>query len=43
MFVLFNRYKESGVGREKGEDALKNYLQTKTVTMPIQGDPTYMY
>jgi aldehyde dehydrogenase (NAD+) len=37
----FGGYKESGVGREKGEDALKNYLATKTITMPIEGDPCW--
>lgn len=37
----FGGYKDSGVGREKGEDALKNYLATKTITMPIQGDPAW--
>jgi len=37
----FGGYKESGVGREKGEDALKNYLATKTITMPIEGDPAW--
>lgn len=34
----FGGYKESGVGREKGPDALKNYLQTKTVVQPMTGD-----
>jgi len=34
----FGGYKDSGVGREKGEDALKNYLATKTITIPIEGD-----
>jgi len=38
----FGGYKESGVGREKGQDALKNYLSTKTITMPIEGDPSWM-
>jgi len=38
----FGGYKESGVGREKGKDALNNYLMTKTVTMPIQGDPAWL-
>lgn len=34
----FGGYKNSGVGREKGEIALNNYLQTKTVIQPIVGD-----
>jgi len=38
----FGGYKESGIGREKGRDALNNYLVTKTVTMPIQGDPAWL-
>lgn len=37
----FGGYKESGVGREKGEDALNNYLLTKTITMPQVGDPCW--
>merc|ERR1712137_615780 len=37
----FGGYKESGVGREKGKDALNNYLLTKTVTMPQVGDPCW--
>ena len=35
-------YKDSGVGREKGQEALKNYLSTKCVTMPISGDPRWL-
>lgn len=31
----FGGYKQSGYGREKGEDALKNYLETKCVTIKI--------
>lgn len=34
----FGGYKESGVGREKGPEGLKNYLQTKTVIQPLQGE-----
>jgi len=34
----FGGYKESGVGREKGFEGLKNYLQTKTVIQPLQGE-----
>jgi aldehyde dehydrogenase (NAD+) len=38
----FGGYKESGVGREKGREALNNYVVTKTITMPIQGDPAWL-
>jgi len=38
----FGGYKESGVGREKGQEALKNYTSTKCVTMPISGDPRWL-
>lgn len=38
----FGGYKESGVGREKGKEALKNYLATKCVTIPIKGDPRWL-
>ncbi|KAF1817201.1 aldehyde dehydrogenase, allergen Cla h 10 [Eremomyces bilateralis CBS 781.70] len=31
----FGGYKESGIGRELGEDALENYLQTKTVSIRL--------
>lgn len=34
----FGGYKESGCGREKGAEGLKNYLQTKTVIQPLSGD-----
>jgi len=34
----FGGYKESGVGREKGSEALKNYLATKTVVQPLSGE-----
>ena len=29
----FGGYKDSGIGRELGEEGLKNYLETKTVIM----------
>jgi aldehyde dehydrogenase (NAD+) len=38
----FGGYKESGVGREKGQEALKNYLATKCVTLPIKGDTKWL-
>ena len=31
----FGGYKESGIGRELGEEALANYMQTKTVTIRL--------
>ncbi|PNF22956.1 Retinal dehydrogenase 2 [Cryptotermes secundus] len=31
----FGGYKESGIGREMGEDSLKEYLQIKTVTVQL--------
>ncbi|KXZ48141.1 hypothetical protein GPECTOR_30g237 [Gonium pectorale] len=34
--VPFGGYKESGVGREKGEYALHNYTQVKSVYMPLK-------
>jgi len=34
----FGGYKESGVGREKGSEGLKNYLQTKTIIQPLKGE-----
>lgn len=34
----FGGYKESGVGREKGVEGLKNYLQTKTIIQPLHGE-----
>merc|ERR1719263_1242929 len=34
----FGGYKESGVGREKGSEGLKNYLQTKTIVQPLKGE-----
>lgn len=34
----FGGYKDSGTGREKGSMALNNYLQTKTVTIPMIGN-----
>ncbi|KAF2483075.1 aldehyde dehydrogenase [Neohortaea acidophila] len=36
----FGGYKESGIGRELGEDALSNYLQTKTVSIRL-GDALF--
>jgi len=33
----FGGYKESGLGRELGEAALDNYLQTKTVSIRLAG------
>lgn len=38
----FGGYKDSGVGREKGQEALKNYTSTKCVTMPIKGDAKWL-
>jgi aldehyde dehydrogenase (NAD+) len=37
----FGGYKNSGVGRDKGEYALDNYTVVKCVTMPLVGDPTF--
>jgi len=36
----FGGYKESGIGRELGEDALANYVQTKTVSIRL-GDALF--
>jgi aldehyde dehydrogenase (NAD+) len=36
----FGGYKESGIGRELGESALDNYLQTKTVQIRL-GDALF--
>lgn len=36
----FGGYKESGLGRELGEDALANYTQTKTVSIRL-GDALF--
>lgn len=36
----FGGYKESGIGRELGEDALANYVQTKTVNIRL-GDALF--
>jgi aldehyde dehydrogenase (NAD+) len=33
----FGGYKESGIGRELGEQALENYTQTKTVSIRLGG------
>mmetsp|Transcript_25542 Transcript_25542/g.52332 ORF Transcript_25542/g.52332 Transcript_25542/m.52332 type:complete len:496 (-) Transcript_25542:280-1767(-) len=35
--VPFGGYKESGHGRELGFEAMENYLETKTVMMPLTG------
>jgi len=37
----FGGYKNSGVGRDKGEYALSNYTAVKCVTMSLVGDPTF--
>lgn len=34
--IPFGGYKQSGIGREKGVDSLKNYLQVKAVVTPIK-------
>lgn len=34
--IPFGGYKMSGIGREKGEYSLKNYLQVKAVVMPLK-------
>jgi aldehyde dehydrogenase (NAD+) len=34
--VPFGGYKDSGLGREKGEYALKNYTQVKAVYQPLE-------
>uniref|UniRef100_A0ACD6AND8 Uncharacterized protein n=1 Tax=Avena sativa TaxID=4498 RepID=A0ACD6AND8_AVESA len=34
--IPFGGYKMSGIGREKGVDSLKSYLQTKAVVTPIK-------
>ena len=39
--IPFGGYKMSGVGREKGIYALRNYLQTKAVVTPIK-DPAWL-
>lgn len=36
----FGGYKQSGHGREKGEAGLENYLETKTVFVPLKGSKT---
>lgn len=36
----FGGYKESGIGRELGEAALDNYVQTKTVSIRL-GDALF--
>ena len=34
----FGGYKQSGNGRDKGEDALANWVETKCVMIPLEGD-----
>ncbi|OEL18477.1 Aldehyde dehydrogenase family 2 member B7, mitochondrial [Dichanthelium oligosanthes] len=34
--IPFGGYKQSGIGREKGIDSLKNYLQVKAVVTPLK-------
>jgi aldehyde dehydrogenase (NAD+) len=34
--IPFGGYKMSGMGREKGIDSLKNYLQIKAVVTPLK-------
>jgi aldehyde dehydrogenase (NAD+) len=34
--IPFGGYKMSGIGREKGIDSLKNYLQVKAVVSPLE-------
>ena len=36
----FGGYKQSGQGREKGEESLDNYLETKCVFVPVSGPKT---
>ena len=38
--IPFGGYKQSGIGRDKGEYALEAYTETKTVCMPIT-DPAW--
>ena len=33
----FGGFKQAGYGREKGEDVMDNYLETKCVLEPLQG------
>jgi aldehyde dehydrogenase (NAD+) len=35
--VPFGGCKDSGMGREKGEDALQHYTQVKAVVQPLRG------
>jgi len=37
----FGGYKDSGMGREKGVNAVDNYLQTKTVVQPLHGESAW--
>jgi len=31
----FGGYKQSGWGREKGEECIENYLETKSISFPL--------
>ncbi|KAH3952789.1 hypothetical protein HBI56_133560 [Parastagonospora nodorum] len=42
-YVIFGGYKESGIGRELGETALDNYIQTKTVLIRLGVSVTYSW
>ncbi|EAT85577.2 hypothetical protein SNOG_06926 [Parastagonospora nodorum SN15] len=43
LTLLFRGYKESGIGRELGEAALDNYIQTKTVLIRLGVSVTYSW
>jgi len=36
LHCVFGGYKDSGLGREKGEYALKNYSEIKAVYQPLE-------
>lgn len=38
----FGGYKRSGIGRDKGEEALKSYLEVKTVTTKLPKNNPYL-
>jgi aldehyde dehydrogenase (NAD+) len=38
VMAPFGGYKQSGHGRDKGEDALDNWLEIKCITMPLAGN-----
>jgi acyl-CoA reductase-like NAD-dependent aldehyde dehydrogenase len=38
VMAPFGGYKQSGHGRDKGEDALDNWLEVKCITMPLSGN-----